>query len=281
MSKNNSINQIINYPKKGELPVRMTNDLLFHYLLQDPDSVNILKGIISSFFDIDFDDIKSAIVENPISYGEALDSKKMVLDVKTLLNDNSIINLEMQVINYKDWPERSLAYLCRCFDNLKEGQEYMKIKGAYHIGFLDYTLFPELPEFYSIFTMRNVKTNRPYTSKFGISVVDLNLINKATDDDLKHHRDLWAAFFKSTSWEEINMLAAKDENIQTAASKLYQISEDQKLRDEMWARADYIRRQNDFKNFYENEIANQKKELAKKDLEIEQLQKELEKYRRQ
>ena len=268
MSKNTSVTVNLDFPKSGPLPVCMTNDLLFHYLLQDPDHADILKGIISSFIDIPFENIKSAIVENPVSIGETITSKMMILDVKTLLNNDQIINLEMQVQNYNDWPERSLSYLCRCFDNLQTGQGYLNVKGVYLIGFLDYTLFPEAPEFYSTYTLRNNKTNVLYTSKFAISVVDLNLINKATDDDIHHNRHLWASFFKAKTWEEISMIAEKDNNIHMAASKLYQLSEDQRIRDEIWAREDFIRCQNDRKNYYESEIATRDATLADKDVVI-------------
>ena len=238
------------FPTEGELPVCMTNDLLFHLLLQDPDMADILKGLISSFQDIEFDEINSVIVQNPISFGETINSKTMVLDVKAILNNNSIVNLEMQVINCGDWPERSLSYLCRCFDNIESGQGYDSVKGAFHIGFLNYTLFPDAPLFFTSYEMKNAVTNRLYTSKFGISVVDLTLIDMATDEDKKFHRHLWASFFRATTWEEINMIATQDKNIQLAATKLYQLSEDQRIRDELWARQDAIRQQIDFENYH-------------------------------
>ena len=46
------------------------------------------------------------------------------------------------------------------------------------------------------------------------------------------------------------MIATQDKNIQLAANKLYQISEDQRIRDELWARQDAIRQQIDFENFH-------------------------------
>ena len=238
------------FPTEGELPVCMTNDLLFHLLLQEPDASDILKGLISSFQDIEFDEINSVIVQNPISFGETINSKTMVLDVKAILNNNSIVNLEMQVINCGDWPERSLSYLCRCFDNIESGQGYDSVKGAFHIGFLNYTLFPDAPVFFASYEIKNAVTNRLYTSKFGISVVDLTLIDMATDEDKKLHRHLWASFFRAATWEEINMIATQDKNIQLAATKLYQLSEDQRIRDELWARQDAIRQQIDFENYH-------------------------------
>ena len=81
-------------------------------------------------------------------------------------------------------------------------------------------------------------------------MVDLTLIDMATDEDKKFHRHLWASFFRATTWEEINMIATQDKNIQLAATKLYQISEDQRIRDELWARQDAIRQQIDFENYH-------------------------------
>lgn len=251
---NNIQNVCVNFPTSGVLPLRMTNDLLFHYLMQDKEHPNILKGIISSFFEIPFEDIQSVVVENPISYGDDVTSKEMILDVKTYLNNNQYINLEMQVANYHNWPERSLSYMCRCFDNLTSGQGYDHVKGAYHIGFLDFTLFPEVSQFYSVYDIRERTTNHLYTSKFGISVVDLNLINEANDADKKYHRDIWARFFKATTWEEVAMLAQQDVNVKEAAEHLSRLTEDKKLRDQYWAREDYNRCQIDRDNYYNREI---------------------------
>ena len=271
------------FPTAGELPICMTNDLLFHLLLQDPDSSDILKGLISSFLDIEFNEINSVVVENPISFGQTLDSKMMVLDVKTILNNNRVVNLELQVLNARNWPERSLSYLCRCFDNIEKGNGYDSVKGAFHIGFLDYTLFPDDPSFFASYKIANTITNHLYTSKFGISVIDLTLIDMATDEDKILHRHLWASFFKATTWEEINMLAAQDKNIQQAATKLFELSEDKRVRDEIWAREDAIRCRIDLENYWKREIANrddtiavQNSTIAEKDSIIANLMAEIE-----
>ena len=67
-----------------------------------------------------------------------------------------IINLEMQVLDLKDWPERSLSYLARSYDNVAKGDEYINVKPVYHIGFLNYTIFPEYPEFFAKYRMMNI-----------------------------------------------------------------------------------------------------------------------------
>lgn len=173
----------------GPLPFRMTNDFLFKYLLQG-DNI-ILKGLICSFLDMDESEITEINVTNPISLSDDVNAKEMILDIKAILNDTYITNLEMQVINNHDWPERSLTYLCRCFDNLQKGVRYSLVKSAVHIGFLYYTLFPEYPEFFSTYQLINPNNGQLYTGKFVLNVVDLTLIDKATSDDRIHHRELW------------------------------------------------------------------------------------------
>ena len=250
----------------GKLPFRMTSDILFKVLMQS--SKNVLKGIVCSYLDLAPETIKSIDISNPISLKEDIAAKEMILDIKAILNDKTIINLEMQVVNYQDWPERSLSYLCRCFDNLGPGHGYLHVKGAIHIGFLDYTLFPDYPEFYAIYRMINERTGQLYSSKFRISVVDLTKRNLATEEDIAHHRDLWAAFFKATEWGEVMALAEKDKNISEAAVTLRKLSDDELFKMRYEAREDMLRQEWDMQYYYTNQINEKDAELADKDAEL-------------
>lgn len=117
----------------------------------------------------------------------------------------------MQVVNQHDWPDRSLSYLCRSFDKLYRGNEYEAVMPAIHIGFLDFTLFQEAPEFYSTNLMMNVSNYHIFNSKFRLSVIDLSKIELATEEDKRYEIDHWARLFKAKTWEEIKMLAKKYE----------------------------------------------------------------------
>ena len=250
----------------GKLPFRMTSDILFKILMQS--STKVLKGIVCSYLDLSPEIIKSIEISNPISLKEDISGKEMILDVKAILNDKTIINLEMQVINYKDWTERSLSYLCRCFDNLGPGHGYLHVKGAVHIGFLDYPLFPDYPEFYATYRMINERTGQLYSSKFRISVVDLTKRNLATKEDISHHRDLWAAFFKATEWGEVMALAKKDENISEAVVTLKKLSDDEIFKMRYQAREDMLRQELDMQYYYTNQLNAKDAELAGKDTEL-------------
>jgi predicted transposase/invertase (TIGR01784 family) len=253
----------------GPLPLRMTSDYLFKFLLQSDQDV--LRALVCAYLDIAPDEIQNIRVTNPLSLADDPQKKEMILDIKAEMNDDTIINLEMQVINNHDWPERSISYLCRCFDNLQVGQAYHLVKGAIHIGFLDYTLFPENPEFYARYRLRNERTGQLYTSKFLISVVDLTQIHLATEEDIQAHRNLWASFFKATSWEELKMLAQQDTNIAKAVTTVHRLTEDEEFRQQYEAREDRIRQQLDHDYWYDMEIKKRDAALADKDTTIANL----------
>lgn len=149
----------------------------------------------------------------------------------------------MQVLKYENWPDRSLGYLCRTFDNLNRGDDYINTKAAIQIGFLDFTLFPQTPEFHSTYKLMNVKNQTFYSDKFILSVVDLNHIELATDEDKEYRLDHWAALFKATTWEDIKMIAKNDTDLQEACETLLQLSADDTIREQCDARRAYYARE--------------------------------------
>jgi hypothetical protein len=133
---------------------------------------------------------------------------------------------------------------------------------VHHLGFLDYTLFPDSPEFFSVYRLINVKTGQLYTGKFSITVVSLKQINLAMEEDLERHRDLWARFFKAGSWEELKVLAQQDTDIKKAVTAVHKLSQDEEFRMKCWAREDFIRQQIDHDAWYDAEIKKREAEIA-------------------
>lgn len=233
----------------GPVTIPMTNDYLFRALLQRNNKV--LRGLISSLLHLPIAKISSVEITNPIMLGKSLHEKDFILDIKVLLNNNAIINLEMQVIHEHNWTDRSLTYLCRAFDQLNTGDDYSRIKPVIQIGFLDFTLFPEAPEFYATYKMLNVKTHALYSGKITLSVVNLTRIDLATEEDKQYQIDYWASLFKARTWEEIKMLAEQNEYIKEAADTIYLMSHDEAIREQCQAREDYYRRQRTMQYYLE------------------------------
>lgn len=271
--QNLSINSYLN--ATGAIPHNMTNDYMFRYILQKNEKV--LKGLISSLLNPEPAQIQKIIIQNPINLSEDISAKDFIMDIKVLLNDKSLINLEMQVNNEHNWAERSLSYLCRTFDHLYRGQDYEEALPVHHIGFLDFTLFPDYPEFYATYQLLNIKTHYLYSSKFSLSVIDLNQIDLATVEDKLYGIDHWARLFKSRTWEELKMLVKDNEYLDAAATSLYEANADWMVRERCIARKLAERREKtlerDIKLLKEenSDLINQKTSLENRIKELESL----------
>jgi predicted transposase/invertase (TIGR01784 family) len=151
------------------------------------------------------------------------------LDIKIILNTNTVINIEMQLRNLGNWIDRSLSYLSRSFDKLLSGQDYNETMSAIHIGFLDFTLFKDKPEFYATYKMMNTKNFNIYSDKFILSVVDLSRIDLATEEDKTYGINQWAAIFKAQTWEELRALATQNAVFNNVAETMYRYSCDKEV----------------------------------------------------
>ena len=249
---------------KGKIPYTFKNDYMFRMILQRHKKV--LTGLICAVLHINKDDVANITILNPIKLGEAIDDKTFIMDISVLLNSNTVINLEMQVLNNGDWPERSLSYLARNYDNIAKGSAYIDVKPVYHIGFLNYTLFPEYPEFFAKYMMLNIKNHNVYTTKFNLYVIDLTKIDMAAEEDKAGDLLYWARLFKAATWEDLRQMAEKNQDCKEAAEALYEFNQDEVVRQQCRAREDYYIREKVIAKKMEEKDA----ELKEKDAELQE-----------
>ena len=266
----------------GSLKYKLTNDYLFRAVFQK--NTYVLKGLICSLLNIKESEIQSVVIENPIVLGEAIDERTVILDLKILLNNMQKLNIEMQVANRQDWTDRSLFYSCRSFCDLKHGENYKHTLPFIHISILDFTLFPDRPEFYAKYYLCNVKNHLQYSDKFAIYVLNLKQIRLASKEDISSGLSYWARLFSAASWEDIKMLAKANSYIREAAVTMRELSEDEKIKLQCEARLRYEMDQEVlFSNGLEQGILQGKEQqkqadsilISRKDKEILKLKKQL------
>ena len=124
-----------------------------------------------------------------------------------------------------------------------------------------------------------------YSDKLAISVVNLNQIELATEEDRKYGIDRWAQLFKATTWEAIKQMAQENEYISSAAETMFESSQDDSMRFimERVEEADRIRRGQEIrleraetalkeaKETFRQELQARDEELQEKDNEIARL----------
>ena len=261
----------------GELPYKLTNDFFFKVFLERNESA--LRGLLCALLSMKPEEILSVTITNPIQPGDSVDDKNMILDVRVLLNNQEIINLEMQVINLYNWPERSLSYLCRMFDQLKRGEDYKIAKKTIHISITNFTPenFPEI--LYSDYFLYNPKTMHKYSDKFGIYMLQLNQLGNPEDEKNMPDIYYWAQLFKAGTWEEIQMLADKNQAIQESIVTIQELTADEKMQMQMEARERYRR---DYEAAIEfgrqqvlKQLAQTEEQLSQKDEQLSQKDEQL------
>ncbi|MBR1743089.1 MAG: Rpn family recombination-promoting nuclease/putative transposase, partial [Lachnospiraceae bacterium] len=248
--------------QRGMVKIPMTNDYQFRALMQMNEKV--LRALVGALLHLENQDIVSIEIKNAIELGTYIEDKDFILDLKILLNNHTIVNLELQVVNEHNWCERSMLYLCRTFDNVNNGEDYLNVLPAVQIGLLDFDLFEDRKEFYSSYMLMNTKTHALYSDKLRLNVLELKRYNLATEEDKKWKLDKWAQFFKSKTWEAIEMLAKDLPVLDEAAETIYHISLDDKIRERCEAREDFFRRQRTTERLMErqeNRIKEQKQQI--------------------
>lgn len=242
----------------GEIPYNMLNDYMFRAVLQSNNKV--LCGLIRSLLHLSEEIPLKAEITNPILLGESIENKEFRLDINVIINDIIRLNLEMQVANQLNWKNRSLSYLCRSFEQINHGEDYEEIKPVIHIGFLNYTLFKESPQFYARYKFMNIENHLIYSDNLELCVLDLTQIELATQEDKDYQIDYWAALFKSRTWEEMKMLAKKNEYMEEATKTVFRMSAEEMV----------LKRCRDREDYY-SDLRSYEKEIAKKDAEIEEM----------
>ena len=258
----------------SQIRYTLKNDYMFRAVFQSRPKA--LEGLCRSLLRLSPSDSLHIDLKNPIQLGAAIESKEFILDLALAINGSLFLNLEMQLYNDGYWPERSLSYTCRSYDNLNRGAGYAEVLPVLHIGFLDFTLFPNHPEFVSEYQLMNINPQHrySYSDKLRISVVNLKEIERAKEEDKRYGIDQWARVLTAQTWEEIDMLAQDNEYLRETSNAMYELDKDRLIRQQCQAREDFLYweriKANRLKQL-ESELTAKDAELAAKDAQIAEL----------
>ncbi len=213
-------------------------DFAFKEIMYDE---NALKGFIAATIELNPGDIKSVKILNTDLRKVHAEDKQGILDVNVLMNDNTEIDIEIQLSEMLIWPERSTFYLAKKYvDQIKEGEPYSVLKKCVSISILDFKLFKSEESFYSRFRIMEDTRHFIYTDKMEFHVIELPKLPKEIQESSSDVL-LWAKFFASEKKEDFEMLAEMNEGIKSAYERLQVISQDDAKRREYDARMKALR----------------------------------------
>ena len=184
-----------------KLPYTFKTDTLFKMLFVKHQ--DLLKKLVAALLGIALESIEQFTVRNPEMPPEVLGDKFCRLDINMTVN-NQQIDLEVQISNEGDYPERVMLYWAREFSTaLPAGQSYSKLPRTMVISIINFNLF-DCTEFHSFFQPLEVTRHTLLSDKMGFHFFELRKL----PDDVSEKDDLllWLSLFKAETEEDLEKI---------------------------------------------------------------------------
>ena len=186
-----------------ELKHKFTNDILFKLLFVKYPK--LLKKLVAVLLKIPLDSIKNFEITNPEIPPEVLDGKFCRLDISMKVG-GQLVDLEVQVEDEGDYPERSLYYWARKYSSaLKKGMKYAELPRTIVISIVDFKMF-DCPGFYSEFQILETTRHSPLSDRFSMPYFELPKLSDVVSAN--DHTELWLSLFRAKTEEELAKLEA-------------------------------------------------------------------------
>jgi predicted transposase/invertase (TIGR01784 family) len=262
-----------------KLEYTFKTDTLFKMLFVEyPD---LLKQLVSELLGIRIESIGQFDIINSEIPPENLSDKFCRLDINMTI-DGQRVNLEIQVRNEGDYPERIMYHWARDYSSaLPEGQNYSQLPRTIVISIIDFDLF-DCKEFHSEFLPLEATRHTLLTDKMSLHFYELRKLPAEINSD--NMLLLWLSLFKANTKEELEKIKALEVPVMEQAISAYQrisVSPDfreiERLRskarhDEAQALYNAQRKE---REKWQSVVADKDAKLADKDAEIARLREQL------
>ncbi len=178
----------------------------------------LLKELVSNLLGISLGSIEKFIIRNPEMPPENLGDKFCRLDINMTVNSQQI-DLEVQVGNEGDYPERVMYYWAREFSSaLLTGQGYCRLPRTLVISIIDFMLF-DCEEYHSFFQPLEATRHTLLSDKMGFHFFELP---KLPDDVSQENMLLlWLSLFRADTEEELERIKEMEVPVMSQAINAY------------------------------------------------------------
>ena len=219
--------------------LRVTNDFVFKYLFGDESHKDILISLLSAILQIQIKSIKLLQREIPRS---ALDLKTAVLDITAELDDETRVDVEMQVGFQPEYIDRVLFYWADFFTiQLKKSEEHHELNKTISVSIVN-DCKDFFPHAHSVYVLAEQQSNPHHvlTGKIEFQFIDLKRIDEIAKNEDNKLFVLWMKFFTYTTREEMEAIAKENKCIEEAYNRLDYMSQDSEVRAKAVARDKFL-----------------------------------------
>ena len=164
---------------------------------------DLLRNLVAALLGIPLGSIEQFTVRNPEMPPEVLGDKFCRLDINMVVNGQRV-DLEIQVANEGDYPERVMLYWAREFSTaLPAGQSYSMLPRTIIISIIDFDLF-DCTEYHSFFQPLETTRHTLLSDKMGFHFFELRKLPDEVSE--KDALLLWLSLFKAETEEDLERI---------------------------------------------------------------------------
>ena len=206
------------------------NDVIFKNLFSAKRNEDLLVDFLESILQIKIEKIEAQKEVEPEIHN--IEEKQGRLDIRATINDELIVDIEMQNIDYKDTEKRAVFYAgCLIRDSIKTKEAYKIIKDIAIIWILDYELDNENTEYFTE-TMTVDKKYCKYEIIRGVKYyfIELPKFRRMVTEKPETNIENWLAFIDYKRKELIEMAMNQNEKIRRANEEYEYLTGDEAIK---------------------------------------------------
>ena len=199
-----------------ELQYTFKNDILFKMVFVKYP--HLLKSLVAAILRIEIESISAFEILNAEMTPESVKNKFCRLDINMKVN-GQLVDIEMQVSNEGNYPERVMFYWAREYSSaLPSGEDYSQLPRTLVISIMDFRLF-DCAEYHSFFQPLEVTRHTLLSDKMGFHFFELPKV--PAEFDQKDELLLWLSLFNAKTEEDLEKLDRMEGSVMNEAISAY------------------------------------------------------------
>ncbi len=174
--------------------LNIQTDYAFKKVFGSKESKNILKSFLNATLELPLL-IEDLIIEDPYNVPKLQGMKDTAVDVKATLSDNSLVIIEMQILNHDGFESRILYNVAKNYANqLDKGERYTLLNPVIALTIANFTMF-EFDKYKSIFKLLEKENFTQYKDDIQLIFIELPKFTKHINE-CQTIEEKWIAFIK-------------------------------------------------------------------------------------
>ena len=242
--------------------LQITKVIEYFQRLFNKDNQKITKAFAEAMLDEKIHHM--TINEDKELLSDTLDKKTGILDLQIDVNNTEKVDVEVQLVERSNLPERLLFYFSKLYlKGIGKGEDYRIAKRVVLIAIIDYNLKIEIEDKKMETIWQIVEKNHPktiLTNKFEIHILELEKVKEEYKKNKENKKAQWLLFLDDPETKEVKEIMEKNEDVKEAVIEVRKLSQDEQLQREAELREKAIM---DEKAIYQAGLDNGKEEGEK------------------